>query len=107
MKSFCVIGLGKFGVSLATRLAEEGNQVMIIDTDSDKVTALADIVTNAVIGDPTNEAVLKASGVEDYECAIVCFSGNINQNVLLTIMLTYDIQTTDTERCLSIRVPIW
>ena len=87
MKSFCVIGLGKFGVSLATRLAEEGNQVMIIDTDSDKVTALADIVTNAVIGDPTNEAVLKASGVEDYECAIVCFSGNINQNVLLTIML--------------------
>ena len=87
MKSFCVIGLGKFGVSLATHLAEEGNQVMIIDTDGDKVTSLADMVTNAIIGDPTNEAVLKASGVADYDCAIVCFSSNINQNVLLAIML--------------------
>lgn len=87
MKSFCVIGLGKFGISLATNLAEQGNQVMIIDTDEDKVTALADIVTNAVIGDPTNEAVLKSSGVADYDCAIICFSGNINQNVLLAIML--------------------
>ena len=60
-KSFCVIGLGKFGVALATRLAEEGNQVMIIDTDADKVNELADIVTNAVVGDPTNEVVLKSA----------------------------------------------
>lgn len=87
LKSFCVIGLGKFGVALATRLAEEGNQVMIIDTDADKVNSLADIVTNAVIGDPTNETVLKASGIGDYDCAVVCFTGNINDNVLMTIML--------------------
>ena len=87
MKSFCVIGLGKFGVSLAKHLAEEGNQVMIIDTDSDKVTALADIVTHAVIGDAANESVLKASGVESYDCAIICFSENINGNVLISLML--------------------
>lgn len=87
MKSFCVIGLGKFGTSLATHLAKAGHQVMIIDTDSDKVTALADIVTHPVIGDATNESVLKASGIENYDCAIVSFSKNINENVLLTIML--------------------
>ncbi len=87
MKSFCVIGLGKFGVALATRLAEEGNQVMVIDTDADKVNALADIVTDAVIGDPTNEVVLKSTGVGYYDCAVVCFTGNINDNVLITIML--------------------
>ena len=87
MKSFCVIGLGKFGIALATRLAEEGNQVMIIDTDADKVNSLADIVTNAVIGDPTNEMVLKSAGIGDYDCAVVCFTGNINDNVLMTIML--------------------
>ena len=86
-KSFCVIGLGKFGVALATRLAEEGNQVMIIDIDADKVNELADIVTNAVVGDPTNEAVLKSAGIGDYDCAVVCFTGNINDNVLMTIML--------------------
>ncbi|HOA84517.1 MAG: TrkA family potassium uptake protein [Clostridiales bacterium] len=87
MKSFCVIGLGKFGQSLAETLAKSGCQVMIIDTDADKVTAMADIVTNAVIGDPTNESVLRSTGITDYECAIVCLTTNINANVLLTIML--------------------
>lgn len=87
MKSFCVIGLGQFGQALAETLAADGGQVMIIDTDSDKVTAMADMVTNAVIGDPTNEAVLRAAGVADYDCAIVCITTNINANILLTIML--------------------
>ena len=87
MKSFCVIGLGKFGIALATRLAEEGNQVMVVDTDSEKVNSISDIVTNAVIGDPTNETVLKSAGIGDYDCAVVCFTGNINDNVLMTIML--------------------
>lgn len=87
MKSFCVIGLGKFGQTLAETLAAAGCQVMIIDTDSDKVTALADIVTNAVIGDPTNETVLRTAGVADYDCAIISLTTNINANILLTIML--------------------
>ena len=87
MKSFCVIGLGKFGQSLAETLAAAGSQVMIIDTDADKITALADVVTNAVIGDPTNENVLRSAGITDYDCAIVCLTTNINANILLTIML--------------------
>ena len=87
MKSFCVIGLGKFGQSLAETLAAAGIQVMIIDTDADKITALADVVTNAVIGDPTNENVLRSAGITDYDCAIVCLTTNINANILLTIML--------------------
>ena len=87
MKSFCIIGLGKFGQTLAVTLAQEGHQVMVIDTDSAKVTALADIVTNAVIGDPTNETVLRTAGVKDYDCSVVCFTQNINENILITIML--------------------
>ena len=86
-KSFCVIGLGKFGFSLAQTLIEEGNQVMIIDTDEEKVSALADGATNAVIGDATNEKVLRAAGIANYDCVAVCVSGNLNDNVLLTIML--------------------
>ncbi len=87
MNSFCIIGLGKFGYSLALSLAAENKQVMVIDTDDDKVSEIADFVTNAIIGDPTNEAVLRASGVKDYDCAVVCFTENINENILLTIML--------------------
>jgi len=87
MKSFCIIGLGKFGTTLAESLAKEGKQVLIIDTDADKVNSMADIVTNAVIGDPTNETVLRSAGVADYECAVVCMTSNVNDNILLTILL--------------------
>jgi trk system potassium uptake protein TrkA len=87
MKSFCIIGLGKFGTALAQTLAAEGKQVMVIDIDADKVNAIADVVTHAVIGDPTNEAVLRSCGASDYDCAVVCMARNINDNILLCIML--------------------
>lgn len=87
MKSFCIIGLGKFGTALAETLSKNGKQVLVIDVDADKINAIADKVTAAVIGDPTNEAVFKAAGIENYDCAIVCMVGNINDNVLLTMNL--------------------
>ncbi len=87
MKSFCVIGLGKFGTTLAETLAKDGKQVLVMDVDADRVNAIADVVTHAVIGDPTNEAVLRSAGVADYDCAVISIAGNINDNILLTIML--------------------
>lgn len=87
MKSFTILGLGRFGKTLALTLAQSGHQVLIIDEDSDAINALADSVTSAVVGDPTNEAVLRAAGVRDYDCAVVCSASNINDNILLTIML--------------------
>ncbi len=87
MKSFCILGLGRFGKTLALTLAEHGHQVLIIDESSDDINALADAVTGAVVGDPTNEAVLRSAGVRDYDCAVVCGAKNINDNILLTIML--------------------
>lgn len=87
MKSFCVIGLGKFGVALARTLAEDGKQVMVIDIDEDKVNMLADTVTHALVGDPTNEGVLRSAGICDYDCVIVALADNVNNNILLTIML--------------------
>ena len=74
MKSFCIIGLGRFGKTLAKTLAEEGAQVMVIDEDPEAVAEIADLVTSAVIGDPTNEAVLRTSGVKNYDCAVVTLS---------------------------------
>jgi trk system potassium uptake protein TrkA len=74
-------------MSLANALVDAGKQVMIIDTDSEKVTQMADNVTNAVIGDATNINLLKASGVGDYECAVVCMTENISDIILVTIQL--------------------
>ncbi len=87
MKSFCVIGLDKLGQTIAETLSADGKQVMIIDSDADRINALADSVTNAIIGEPSNETVLRAAGVSDYECAIVCIEDNITDNILLTLML--------------------
>ena len=87
MKSFCIIGLGKLGQTLAETLTADGKEVLVIDVDADKINAIADTVTNAIIGDCTNDSVLKAAGVADYECAIVCIAENINANVLLTLKL--------------------
>ncbi len=87
MKSFCIIGLGKLGQTLAETLTADGKEVLVIDVDADKINTIADNVTNAVIGDCTNDAVLRAAGVADYECAIVCIAQNINANVLLTLKL--------------------
>ena len=87
MKSFCIIGLGKLGQTLAETLTADGKEVLVIDIDADKINMIADNVTNAIIGDCTNDAVLKAAGVADYECAIVCIAENINANILLTLKL--------------------
>ena len=84
MKSFCIIGLGKFGGTLAEALAKNGKQVLVIDSDADRVNDIADKVTYAVIGDPTNEKVLRSAGVKDYQCAVVCMT-QINENILLTM----------------------
>lgn len=87
MKSFCIIGLGSFGRTLAVKLASAGCQVMIIDVDAQKVNLLADKVTDAVIGDPTNENVLRDCGVRNYDCAVNCFYENLNDSVLVTVIL--------------------
>lgn len=87
MGSFCVIGLGRYGKKLAQSLVKGGNQVLVIDKNETLVGEMADIVTDSVIGDATNEKVLLLSGAKNYDCAIICFSRNINDSVLLTIML--------------------
>ena len=81
MKSFCIIGLGNFGKNLALTLAQNGNQVLVIDNVESDIDAIADHVTNAVCGDPTNEMVLRAAGV-------VCLgSDNMQESILVTLTL--------------------
>ena len=88
MKSFCIIGLGNFGKNLALTLAQNGNQVLVIDNVESDIDAIADHVTNAVCGDPTNEMVLRAAGVASYGCCVVCLgSDNMQESILVTLTL--------------------
>ena len=86
-RSFCIIGLGRFGQTLAKNLVAAGHQVLVIDIDENIINVMSDVVTNAAVGDPTNEAVLHAAGVSDYDCAVVATAENINDSVLTTILL--------------------
>lgn len=87
MKSFVVFGLDAFGQTLAVSLEQSGHQVMVIDQNDEAVRKVADIATDAIIGDPMSESVLRKAGVSSYDTAVISFPGEINNTILLTIML--------------------
>ena len=87
MKSFLIIGLGRFGRSVARKLCELGNEVLVIDRDADAVQHIAENVTHAIVGDATEAAVLHAAGARNFDCAVVAVASNIENSVLATALL--------------------
>ena len=72
MKSVLLIGLGRFGRHIAEQLNELDHEVMAVDIDEERVNAVLPYVTNAQIGDSTNEDFLRTLGVNDYEICFMC-----------------------------------
>ncbi len=87
MKTFVVIGLGRFGTAIATELASLGHEVLAIDASETNVQRVADQVTHAVIADARDAAVLKALGVRNYDCAIVALGSDVGNSALVTLNL--------------------
>lgn len=87
MKKFAVIGLGRFGQSLAIRLGEMGVQVMAIDNDEKKINAIASQVSIAVTADATDKETLKRLDVADCDTCIVAIGTNISASVMITMNL--------------------
>ena len=87
MKSFVVIGLGRFGMEVACRLYESGNEVLVIDNHADRVQSISHDVTHAVVGDARDVGVLRALGVGSFDCAVVAIGGSLADSVLATMNL--------------------
>ncbi len=87
MKQFVVVGLGRFGASVATTLAENGHEVLAIDRDPEKVQAISADVTHAVEADATDEEALKTLGVRNFDVAVVSIGDNVSANILCTLIL--------------------
>ena len=85
MKSYVVIGLGRFGAEVARRLYELGCEVLAVDTHSDLVQQISQDVTHAVVADARDKEVLRALGVKDFDCAIVAIGGSLGDSVLATM----------------------
>jgi trk system potassium uptake protein TrkA len=82
-----VIGLGHFGRHLAIKLAELGNEVMVVDKDEDAVNRIASKDTRAQIGDCMDADVLNSLGVGNFDICFVCISDNFQSSLEITSLL--------------------
>lgn len=82
-----VIGLGRFGSSIARSLYNIGHDVLAIDMDESKVHDIMGQVTHSVAGDGTNEGVLRELGVEDYDAAVVAIGSDLVASVMACVIL--------------------
>ena len=87
MKTFVVIGLGRFGSAVATELSSLGHEVLAVDEREDHVKRVAEKVTHAVTGDARDPSVLRALGVRNYDCAVVAVGDDIGNSALITLNL--------------------
>ena len=88
MKSFAVIGLGRFGSRLAVSLYENGADVLAIDIHDSCVDKIGDSVTQAVVADACDIAMLRKLGVDSCDCVIVAVGSNLGSSTLVTMNLS-------------------
>jgi len=87
MKQFAVIGLGRFGSSLARALSRMGYEVLAIDTSEENVNDITDEITYAVQMDALEENALKSMGIRNFDAVIVAIGQDIQASILVTVML--------------------
>ena len=89
MKNYLVIGLGKFGKTIAKTLYENGNTVLAIDTSQELVQQVLDegIVEDAIVIDATGENALQNIVKDSFDTAFVCIGTNVQDSILVTLML--------------------
>jgi len=86
-QQFAVIGLGRFGSAMATTLAELGQDVIGVDSDPERVRRLADVISQAIELDATDERSLRAVGIQDVDVAVVSIGENIESSLLVVMQL--------------------
>ncbi|CDF58472.1 potassium channel family protein [Thermobrachium celere] len=86
-KQFVVIGLGRFGSSIAKTLYSLGHEVLAIDKDEEVVQDISEYVTHAVQADATDEATLKSLGIRNFDIAVVTIGSDVQSSVLVTLLV--------------------
>ncbi|MBQ6475359.1 MAG: TrkA family potassium uptake protein [Clostridia bacterium] len=87
MKTILLIGLGNFGLNVATQLFQLGHHVMGIDIDEVKVNAALPVLSNAKIGDGTNPEFMGSLGIDNYDLCIVSTGGDFQNSLETTSLL--------------------
>ena len=87
MKSILLIGLGRFGATMAMKLHELKHEVMAIDISEERINAILPYVTSAQIGDCTNEQYMSSIGVRNFDLCIVAIGDNFQSSLETTALL--------------------
>ena len=87
MRSILLIGVNRFGSLLDRQFQEQGHQVMAVDKDEERINCVLPLVTDAQIGDSTNEAFLRSLGVDNYDVCIVTIGGDFQSSLETTSLL--------------------
>ena len=87
MKSILLIGLGRFGRHVAVKLSEMRHQVMAIDKREERVDAVTNFITNAQIGDSTDEEFLRSLGIRNFDVCIVAIGNDFQSSLETTSLL--------------------
>lgn len=85
-KEFAILGLGRFGASLAKSLAEEGCEVMAVDKSEEVVNEVVEYVMHAEIGDITNKDFVASLGLSNCDGVIIGVGDNLSASVMATIL---------------------
>ena len=83
---FCVIGLGRLGYQIATRLAANNAQVLAIDNNPSIVASIKDQVTHAICLNITDEESLRSVGIHEFN-TVITVSENMAQSILISVLL--------------------
>lgn len=86
-KTIAVIGLGRFGTTIAKMLASMNHEVLGVDIDPDIVQKISPFVTHAIVADTTDEEAIKALALSQFDMVIVAIGGNLQANLMTSMLL--------------------
>ena len=87
MKSILLIGINNFGTMIAKQLHDLGHQVLAVDRDEARINAILPLVTDAQIGDSTNETFLRSLGINNFDVCIVTIGSDFQSSLETTSLL--------------------
>lgn len=86
-KQFAVIGMGRFGSSVARTLYNLGFEVLAIDSNKDRIQHIIETATHAVQADSTDEDAMKSLGLRNFDVVVVAIGQDIQASILTTLIL--------------------
>ena len=86
-KQCVIVGLGKYGISIARKLSDSGVEVLALDNDMKMVEKVSNYVTKAICIDVTSEEVWQRLPIKNFDIGVVCFGENVTASILSCLAL--------------------